>query len=174
MGCGCNKNKQNNIQFRQEPEPQKPASFLTKQIGMVQSFAMALASRGLTNNRTSQSGKQLRVLSCFGNQQTGGELPPCQHLKNSETPGKHFCGGCGCGDKPHTWLMANGEEYSKLDYPKLNCPLTMPGFTNYVPSTPDEATEPISRKHYIENVEYSEIAKIPVSLPQKKEEPPQA
>lgn len=174
MGCNCNKNKQNNIQFRQETTDQKVESILSKKIGMVQSFATALASRGLSNHKINTPAKQLRVLSCFGNQHTGGELPPCQHLKESETPGKHFCGGCGCGDKSHTWLMAQDQEYSKLDYPKLNCPLNMPGFTNYEPSKPDEANEPISRRYYIENIDYSEIAKILVSLPEKKEEPPQS
>lgn len=174
MGCNCNKNKQNTPQFRQESPQAEIKNIFAQKIGMVQSFAMALASRGVSDNKVNQSGKQLRVLSCFGNQQSGGVLPPCQHLKDSETPGKHFCGGCGCGDKPHTWLMAEGQEYSKLDYPKLNCPLGMPGFTNYTPSKPDEANEPITRKYFIENIDYSEIAKIPVSLPEKKETPPPA
>jgi hypothetical protein len=171
MSCGCNKNKQNGPEFRQEPTPQ---TSIFKKIGMVQSFASALASRGISDNKIPQSGKQLRVLSCFGNQNTGGELTPCQHLKESSTPGKHFCGGCGCGDKPHTWLMADEQTYSKLDYPKLNCPLNMPGFTNYKPSNPDEANEPISRKYYIENIDYAQIASISVSTPEKQPEPPQS
>jgi hypothetical protein len=41
---------------------------------------------------------------------------------------------CGCGDKPHTQLLINGKAYSKLDYPYLACPLTMPGFSNYDPA----------------------------------------
>ena len=64
--------------------------------------------------------------------------------------------------------MAEGESYSKLDFPKLACPLTMPGFTNYKPSEPDEAEEPITRKHYIENIDYNEITKVEVSLPDPK------
>lgn len=171
MSCGCNKNKQNDPKFRQESEPQ---SSVFRAIGMVQSFASALASRGFGDNKIPKSAKQLRVISCFGNQNTGGELPPCQHLKESSTPGKHFCGGCGCGDKPNTWLMAEGENYSKLDYPKLNCPLNMPGFTNYKPSNPDEANEPISRKYYIENIDYSQIVNISVSIPEKQPEPPKS
>jgi hypothetical protein len=173
MGCGCNKNKQNNEQngpeFRKESNPEDAKNILSRKIGMVQSFATALTSRGLAGNKVNKPTKQLRVLSCFGNKHMGGELPPCEHLKESSTPGKHFCGGCGCGDKPHTWLMSEGQEYSKLDYPKLNCPLNMPGFTNYQPSKPDEATEPITRRYYIENIDYSIVSNIPVSLPEKQE-----
>lgn len=171
MGCGCNKNK--NPEFRKEENPQDLKNVLTKKIGMVQSFATALASRGLSNNRVNKATKQLRVLSCFGNQNTGGELPPCEYLKESTTEGKHFCGGCGCGDKPHTWLMAGNDTYSKLDYPKLNCPLQMPGFTNYQQSKPDESQEPVTRRYYIENIDYNKVMEISVTLPEKQEtEPP--
>lgn len=174
MGCGCNKNKDNNNgspEFRKEGNPEDLKSILSKRIGMVQSFATALASRGLSNTKVNKPAKQLRVLSCFGNKHQGGELPPCEHLKESSTPGKYFCGGCGCGDKPHTWLAADGEEYSKLDYPKLNCPLNMPGFTNYQPSKPDEANEPITRRYYIENMDYGLVASVPVTLPEQKQPP---
>jgi hypothetical protein len=159
MGCGCNKNKQN-PQFRKEEAPQQVKNILSTKLGLVQSFAQAIVSRGVSDTKIDTPIKQLRVLSCFGN---GAELPPCQNLKPSETPGKFFCGGCGCGDKPRTWLMGSSEEYSKLDYPKLQCPLKMPGFTNYEPSLPDEKNEPISRKYYIENIDYAEVAKIDVN-----------
>jgi hypothetical protein len=159
MGCGCNKNKQN-PQFRKEEAPQQIKNILSTKLGLVQSFAQAIVSRGVSDTKIDTPIKQLRVLSCFGN---GAELPPCQHLKPSETPEKFFCGGCGCGDKPRTWLMGSSEEYSKLDYPKLQCPLKMPGFTNYEPSLPDEKNEPISRKYYIENIDYAEVAKIDVN-----------
>lgn len=159
MGCGCNKNKKNE-QFRKESPEQQVKGILSTKLGLVQSFAQAIASRGFSNNKIDMPTKQLRVLSCFGNQNSGGELPPCQHLKLSETPGKFYCGGCGCGDKPRTWLMGTSDEYSKLDYPKIQCPLKMPGFTNYEPSTSDEKNEPISRKYYIENIDYTEVAKI--------------
>ena len=92
MGCGCNKNKNAGVtgpQFRQVNQEQNK-NFFSKKISLVQSFAMSLASRGLNNAKTNKATKQLRVLSCFGNQSSGGELPPCQHLKQSETPGKHF------------------------------------------------------------------------------------
>jgi hypothetical protein len=177
MGCGCNKNK-NSPEFRKPNQTNQQVdqnqNIFSKGIGMAKSFATAIASRGFTDNKVNKPTKQLRVLSCFGNTHQGGELIPCEHLKESKTEGKHFCGGCGCGDKPMTWLVAQGEEYSKLDYPKLNCPLNMPGFTNYTPSTPDESTSPITRKFYIENIDFNEVLKTPVSLPQfKPQTPPQ-
>lgn len=171
MGCGCNKNQPNNSpEFKPETPAQETQNIFSKKIGMIQSFATALASRGLNNTKVNKATKQLRVLSCFGNQHLGGQLPPCEHLKQSTTPGKHFCGGCGCGDKPRTWLMAEGGEYSKLDYPRLNCPLNMPGFSNYQPSKPDEANEPITRRFYIENIPVNDVMNIPVTLPEKQEE----
>lgn len=169
MGCGCNKDKimnetiENDNNFRKE-EIKQPSNGIAKKLNMIQSFATALTSRGLNNEKVSKATKQLRVLSCFGNRENGGILPPCEHLKQSSTSGKHFCGGCGCGDRQGTWLIAEGNEYSKLDYPKLNCPLSMPGFTNYIPATPDEAVSPITRRHYIENMSYKDIEKIKVNL----------
>ena len=141
---------------------------LKKGINMVQSYASALASRGFGNKKVEKATKQLRVISCFGNQHVDGILPPCQHLKESKTLGKNFCGGCGCGDRPQTWLVAEGGSYGKLDHPKLSCPLGMPGFTDYKPSEPDEAEEPITRKYYIENMDYEEIQKIPVTIQVKQ------
>jgi hypothetical protein len=173
MGCGCNKNK-NSTEFRKQEQTnttQESNNPIKRGLSMAKGFATAIASRGFTDNKVNKPTKQLRVLSCFGNSHRGGELTPCEHLKDSKTEGKHFCGGCGCGDKPMTWLMSQGEEYSKLDYPKLNCPLNMPGFTNYTPSLPDEANEPITRKYYIENIDFNEVLKTPVSLPQFKPQP---
>jgi hypothetical protein len=169
MGCGCNKNKTPGLtgpEFRTQQTETNPKNIFAQKMSMVKSFASAIASRGLSNSKVNKATKQLRVLSCFGNQHTGGELPPCEHLKQSSTPGKHYCGGCGCGDKPRTWLMAEGQEYSKLDYPTLNCPLNMPGFVNYQPSKPDEAEPPITRRYYIENIDYNEIIKVSVTLPE--------
>lgn len=182
MGCNCNKNKNNELNNQQQPladssaEPQfrkediVPPGGLKQKLTMMQSFAMAITSRGLNNEKVTKPIKQLRVLSCFGNQSQGGVLPPCEHLKKSTTEGKFFCGGCGCGDRKGTWLNATNDEYSKLDYPKLNCPLEMPGFTNYKKSKEDEAVSPITRRYYIEQLPYSEIEKIQVSL----HEPPGA
>lgn len=169
-GCGCGRKKEqtqpNPEQFRTTVTESKGTVDIKKNLTMVQTFASAIASRGLTNKKVNKTEKQLRVLSCFGNSHMGGQLPPCEHLKNSTTPGKYFCGGCGCGDKPMTWLLAEGEEYSKLDYPKLHCPLKMPGFTNYEKSTEDEAIPPITRRYYIENLPMEEIQKVSVTNPE--------
>lgn len=136
---------------------------IKKGFGMAKSFAQAMASRGFSNKKTEPFTKRLRVLSCYGNEHLGGELPPCEHLKKSKTEGKYYCGGCGCGDRPATWLLSQGEEYSKLDYPNLTCPLKMPGFSDYVASEPEDAIEPITRKYYIENMEKEEIEIIPIT-----------
>jgi hypothetical protein len=150
-------------EFRKEEKVEKK-SFLSNKISMVQNFASAIASRGFSDNKVTKPVKQLRVLSCFGNEHLGGVLPPCEHLKNSSTEGKHFCGGCGCGDRKGTWLVAEGDEYSKLDYPKLACPLQMPGFTNYEKSKSDEGIEPITRRYYIENMSYKDVDLVPVTV----------
>jgi hypothetical protein len=130
---------------------------------MIQTFASAITSRGLNNEKVTKPIKQLRVLSCFGNQQQGGVLPPCEHLKNSKTDGKFYCGGCGCGDKAATWLVSDGDAYSKLDYPRLSCPLQMPGFTNYQVSKPDEGVPPVTRRWYVEQMNYQDIDKVTVT-----------
>jgi hypothetical protein len=94
-------------------------------------FAASIASRGIGNKKTDIETKQLRVVSCFGG---AGVETACPFLRTSKHEAKHFCGRCGCGDKKHTWLIKNGNEYSKLDYPVLNCPVHMPGFSNYDPN----------------------------------------
>jgi hypothetical protein len=60
-------------------------------------------------------------------------------------------------------LLAEGDEYSKLDYPRLACPLKMPGFSNYEKSKPDESEPPITRKYYMEQMSYKDIEKVNVS-----------
>ena len=135
---------------------------------MLQSFAKSVASRGLTNKKADIAVKQLRVLSCFGDEGIGGKIEKCEHLRASETPGKYYCGGCGCGDREATWLIAQGDKYSKLDHPKLSCPLNMPGFTDYKPSNPDESEHPITRKYYIENMNQSKVEEVPVTIIESK------
>ena len=150
----------------------KDSSFKEK-LGMAKNFAKSILSRGVTDKRVDSITKQLRVISCFGDNK---ELIPCEYLRQSETdPTKSYCGGCGCGDRKATWLIADSNEYSKLDYPKLSCPLQMPGFTDYEQSEPDEAEEPVTRRYYIEQMDITEIADIKVSLhetpnKEKKEE----
>jgi hypothetical protein len=153
-----------NMKFRSvSVDPNKRG--IKKKLSMIQSFAVALASRNFNNKKINTPVKQLRVLSCLGNIEHGGNLPPCEHLKDSETKeGMKFCGACGCGDKKTTWLIQEADNYSKLDYPKVACPLQMPGFANYVVSDPDEAEEPVTRKYYIENLEYEVVQKVPVRI----------
>lgn len=97
------------------------------------SMAQAYVSRGFSNNKAEPKVKSLRVLSCHGNK----ELPPCPHRMNSEIfKDSYYCGACGCGDRAPTQLVNiigedGKEQYSKLDFPKVVCPLNMPGFSNY-------------------------------------------
>ena len=138
-------------------------SSLKEKFGMAKNFATAVVSRGITNKKVDTITKQLRVLSCLGD---GDELIPCEYLRESESdPTKHFCGGCGCGDRKGTWLVQSGDDYSKLDYPKVVCPLNMPGFINYEHSEPDEANEPVTRRYYIEEMTDEEVTKIEVTVP---------
>ena len=172
MSCPCGRNlkckcggipmENGEIEFRKE-EIKQPRGEVTKKLSMMQSFASAITSRGFKNEKVTKPIKQLRVLSCFGDKANGGVLPPCEHLKTSKTNGKFFCGGCGCGDRQGTWLVADGDNYSKLDYPRLSCPLQMPGFSTYEQSKPDEAITPITRRHYIENYPYEKLEKLPVN-----------
>jgi hypothetical protein len=85
---------------------------------------------------------------------------------SQKDPTKKYCGGCGCGDRKGTWLIAEPKEYSKLDYPKVVCPLNMPGFTNYEESSPDEAESPITRRYFIEQMSEDQVEKIEVSIPE--------
>lgn len=162
----------NQVEFRKE-QPIEEQSGLRKKVSMMQSFASAITSRGLKNEKVTKPIKQLRVLSCFGDKKQGGILPPCEHLKTSKTEGKHFCGGCGCGDRAGTWLMSEADKYSKLDYPRLACPLQMPGFSNYEPSKPDEALNPITRRYYIENYPYEKLDLLSVNTFDPPPPPPQ-
>ena len=131
-------------------------NFLNKCIAL----AMSLASRGFTNKKAFIWEKQLRVLSCFGNE----SILPCPNLIKSENHGGHYCGACGCGDTPYTQLLVNGKAYSKLDYPYLSCPLKMPGFSNYEPANPKEIEEN-NRKTQIEIYDIMDLDKIIVSNP---------
>ena len=121
-------------------------------------FAASLASRGTKNTKIDVPTKQLRALSCFGND----EILPCPHLKLSKNKNAHFCGRCGCGDHKHTWLLKDGSEYSKLDYPVLSCPIKMPGFTNYDPNF--YSPESRDRKKKIEETDPEKLQFIQVTV----------
>lgn len=118
------------------------------------SLAMSVASRGLNNTKADLLTKKLRAVSCFGHK----EILACEFLKKSQYGEMHYCGKCGCGDFPHTWLLKNNQNYSKLDYPKLNCPLQMPGFTNYDPNVVSE------RKTLIEKMPEEELNFVEVTI----------
>jgi len=173
--CGCGKSSTKNTSIPMEQKKEEPKVFsesplktinsgIFRGLSMVQSYAISLISRGISSKKVEPMTKQLRTISCFGNKNDGGELPPCSHLMKSETEGKYYCGACGCGDKPSTWLNGKDSEYSKLDYPSLSCPLTMPGFTNYSPSTPNEWQDPITRKKYIESMKVADIKKVDITV----------
>lgn len=115
--------------LEKEEQPKTPGFF-----EKVKSFSKSMISRGINNKKCSEETKSLRFLSCHGKSEIG--LAPCEHRKGSvKFQGSFFCGGCGCGDKRTTQLVNitqdGSESYSKLDYPTVNCPLNMPGFTNY-------------------------------------------
>jgi len=127
---------------------QKKNNLLDKAV----SFGKAVASRGVSNKKASEETIKLRRMSCHGDDNI--KLPPCSERKDSvKYPGSYYCGACGCGDKAHTQLInvkdAEGnEKYSKLDYPKVTCPLKMPGFTNYQQT--EEGVSENPRKMFIE------------------------
>jgi len=130
----------------------------------IMSFAMAIASRGLSNKKIDLPTKKLRYISCFGLD----DISSCQNLIKSNSSNFFYCGGCNCGDHPHTWLIKNEGEYSKLDYPSLDCPLKMPGFSNYDPNSPKES---LKRKQEIENMnpEKLNFVKLTISIDEEKE-----
>lgn len=121
-------------------------------------FAASLASRGLSSKKIDEQTKQLRVLSCYGH----NDIPACPHLLLSKNHKNHYCGKCGCGDHRHTWLIRDSESYSKLDYPKLNCPLKMPGFSNYDPNFYDKDNK--ERKLQIEDYDPNNLQFIQVTI----------
>lgn len=128
-------------------------------------FAASLASRGIGNKKTDIQTKQLRVLSCFGGSSISTS---CPFLKTSSVDStKSYCNGCGCGDKPHTWLIQSSDDYSKLDYPILNCPMKMPGFSDYDPNF--KPIEVKLRKEMIEAIDPQELDLIQVTIGSSEE-----
>lgn len=127
-------------------------------ISKIVSLAMAIASRGLNNKKIDLPTKQLRYASCYGT----GIIPACSFLKKSKNSNYFHCTKCGCGDHPHTWLVKSPGEYSKLDYPVLDCPLKMPGFTNYDPNYFDKSDG--NRKKTIENLNPETIQLIQITV----------
>lgn len=127
-------------QFLEKIQPQKDEKVKIKQSNIIdkaKSFASSMISKGLDEKKAPEETKALRILSCHGD--GTDQLLPCSERQNSKKyEGSFYCGACGCGDKQRTQLVnitINGEknDYSKLDYPKVSCPLKMPGFTDYIP-----------------------------------------
>jgi len=113
-------------------QPQHPPSLLNK----VKSAVEAYASRGITQDkRCDEETKKVRSISCHGDSERG--IAPCEFRRDSKVEeGRFYCGECGCGDRAATWLNAKQpEDYTKLDFPKVVCPLNMPGFSNYTPAS---------------------------------------
>jgi hypothetical protein len=141
-------NEEQPIKQSDEKIEQEKAGFLQK----AKTFAESVVSKGVTGNKADKAEKELRVLSCHGD--SNRKLPPCSERMNSKKfEGSHYCGACGCGDKEMTQLdtrkLESGEDsYSKLDFPKVHCPLKMPGFTNYVATETGISDNP--RKKFIE------------------------
>lgn len=133
-------------------------------ISKIVSFAIAIASRGINNKKINDNIKKLRYISCYGHK----NIEACPKLKKSDKSNFYYCGGCGCGDKPHTWLIREPGVYSKLDYPRLTCPLKMPGFDNYDPNSPEDG---LNRKKQIEtiNTEDFKFIELTVSIDAQKE-----
>lgn len=138
-----------------EEQKQSDEAVKTEKAGFLKkaaTFAESIASRGLNNKKSDKPEKELRSLSCHGDPDR--KLPPCSERMNSDKfPGSFYCGACGCGDKEMTQLITrkleSGEDsYCKLDFPRVHCPLTMPGFTNYKQSEPGVSENP--RKQFIE------------------------
>lgn len=143
-------------------------------IGKAKSFAESTLSRGIANNKATPETISLRVLSCHGD--PANNLPPCPRRMDSKNfKNSHYCGACGCGDKQMTQLTqceVNGKmiEYTKIHYPKVTCPLMMPGFTNYKSCAENEKTSN-DRKQFIEfkeGVDYIKVQSTPAPIVKKE------
>lgn len=93
-------------------------------------FLFAVASRGVTEERVDSATYQARRHSCFGD----ADNDPCPMLMKNHTTKKSFCGACGCGETDLAMLdSGDAAAYTKLHYPKLQCPLERTGFSNSKP-----------------------------------------
>jgi hypothetical protein len=158
-GCNCNCKSKKSFDSKFSTK-RKSIKKVTNPFTKIQLYAKSLASRRFSNKRTDKATKQLRYLSCFGDASIGGQLKPCEELQDSKTEGKFYCGACGCGDRKATWLEAESDHYSKLDYPVLSCPLKMPGFSDYDGSDSKQNI----RKNIIENYDLNKLVQIQVSV----------
>ena len=107
--------------------------FLRNKIARAWQVADSMMSRGLNNAKIPEEIKDIRSISCHGSEELG--IPPCEHrIPSRKYEGSYYCEACNCGDFMHTQLTNIDENhYSKLDYPRITCPIGMPGFTNFIP-----------------------------------------
>jgi Glycosyltransferase (GlcNAc) len=109
---------------------------------MADSFLSAIKSRGLVattldildvnkemGKRVDDATLNIRKLSCFGD--GTAKNTACEALR-TDSEGNQFCGACGCKSNKLAILTSkNPEDYTKLHYPELECPLQKRGFSNY-------------------------------------------
>ena len=109
-----------------------------------ESAIRSMLSRGITGKRVELTIKNTRHISCFGTTLEGAQVAPfCPSLAKSKDGTHYYCNACGCGDTEIALL--DGEGYSKLDYPYLECPRKRAGFSNselpLVPLSPKKEEE---------------------------------
>lgn len=77
--------------------------------------------------------REKRQISCWGTDLVGTPVTTACHMLR-EKDGHFYCGACGCGANPIARLGSVERrgvgEPTKLDFPKLECPLQKPGFAN--------------------------------------------
>ena len=99
-----------------------------KSRGLVSTALDTVGISKLFGNRVSEEIFQRRKLSCFGDKEKN--IDSCSRLKYVQSRG-YFCGSCGCGENDLARLDADSpDEYTKLHYPELQCPLKRKGFSN--------------------------------------------
>ncbi|MEL7002985.1 MAG: hypothetical protein AAFN93_09665, partial [Bacteroidota bacterium] len=115
----------------------------------VNSYLKARLSRIIMPaGKVSRSIKKVRRTSCNGYEKG---IKPCEYrIQSKKNPESFICGACGCGDGKNVLVDGEVPSFEKLDYPYLQCPASMPGFSNYLPSS--EEANPSERKVVIERV----------------------
>lgn len=96
----------------------------------IASFFKSMKSR-IGGGKIDATSKALRIRSCTGIDEKGERVRlECPFYKVSLDKVHHYCGACGCGDKPWAHLDKDEGGYDKWDYPYLECPLEEEGYSN--------------------------------------------
>lgn len=143
---------------------------ITDKLKKIKEFTDSMISRGLWDAKAHEDIIDLRDISCHGSEDLA--IPACaERVESKKFANSFYCGACSCGDYSHTQLSKISDtHYSKLEYPRVNCPKKMPGFTNYVPLTISENNTAKGLMEGIFGVEYlTEIIKKENSGEQKVE-----